>query len=148
MSDTPSPAAAAAPKSASPRGPQGVDPAEALVRRFLAALEARDLPAAKACLAPGLRMVFPATGEMADLTEVLAWAAPRYQRVGKRLDGFDVLHEGEATIVYCRGTLHGLWPDGQPFEGIRFIDRFEIRDGLITRQDVWNDLAEHKGLRR
>ncbi len=24
---------------------------------------------------------------------------------------------------------------------VRFIDRFELTDGLITRQDVWNDLA-------
>ncbi|WP_112323621.1 nuclear transport factor 2 family protein [Oceanibium sediminis] len=122
-------------------------PAEGLVRRFLAALEARDLEAARACLSPGLRTVFPATGEMRDLAEVLDWAAPRYQRVGKHLSGFDVLQDGATAIVYCRGTLHGLWPDGQPFDGIRFIDRFEIEGGLITRQDVWNDLAEHKGLR-
>ena len=26
--------------------------------------------------------------------------------------------------------------------GIRYIDRFVIRNGLIIRQDVWNDLAE------
>jgi hypothetical protein len=24
---------------------------------------------------------------------------------------------------------------------VRFVDRFEVRDGLIQRQDVWNDLA-------
>ncbi|EBY6508118.1 nuclear transport factor 2 family protein, partial [Salmonella enterica subsp. enterica serovar Agama] len=24
----------------------------------------------------------------------------------------------------------------------RFIDRFEVRDGKITRMDVWNDSAE------
>ncbi len=30
------------------------------------------------------------------------------------------------------------------FEGIRFIDRFEVTAGKITRQDVWNDIAEVK----
>ena len=31
---------------------------------------------------------------------------------------------------------------GACFEGIRFIDRFEVIDGKITKQDVWNDMAE------
>ncbi len=44
--------------------------------------------------------------------------------------------------VYCFGTLGGEWPDGTAFDGIRFIDRFELQGGLITRQDVWNDMAE------
>ena len=41
-----------------------------------------------------------------------------------------------------RGTLHGRWLDGSAFDGIRFIDRFEIRGGRIVRQDVWNDAGE------
>jgi len=41
-----------------------------------------------------------------------------------------------------RGTLYGRWLDGSSFEGIRFIDRIEIRDGLVVRQDVWNDAGE------
>ena len=45
-------------------------------------------------------------------------------------------------VVYRRGTLQGEWPDGISFQGICFIDRFELADGRITRQDVWNDLAE------
>jgi hypothetical protein len=35
-----------------------------------------------------------------------------------------------------------VWPDGTPFEGIRFIDRFTIRDGKLADQLVWNDIAE------
>ncbi len=38
--------------------------------------------------------------------------------------------------------LAGEWPDGTPFDGIRFIDRFELADGKLARQEVWNDLAE------
>ncbi|MDO7593790.1 MAG: hypothetical protein MUQ90_00250, partial [Burkholderiaceae bacterium] len=46
------------------------------------------------------------------------------------------------TVVYARGTLSGNWLDGEPFSGIRFIDRFEVVDGLLVRQDVWNDIGE------
>nr|MBZ5087801.1 nuclear transport factor 2 family protein [Salmonella enterica subsp. enterica serovar Typhimurium] len=46
------------------------------------------------------------------------------------------------VVIYSNGTLYGEWPDGRPFAGNRFIDRFEVRDGKITRMDVWNDSAE------
>ena len=38
------------------------------------------------------------------------------------------------------GTLHGEWLDGSRFEGIRFVDLFDLRDGRIWRQQVWNDI--------
>ena len=80
---------------------------------------------------------------MSGLQELIEWAAPRYRYVAKTYEGFDAMQgPGDAAIVYCRGTLSGEWPDGTAFEGIRFIDRFEIVDDLITRQDVWNDIAE------
>ncbi|MCR9125170.1 MAG: nuclear transport factor 2 family protein [Rhodobacteraceae bacterium] len=119
----------------------GAQAAEALVRRFLAAMEARDLQAARACLAPGFTMRFPATPPMTELDQLIAWAAPRYRSVTKAYDGFDVV-PGAPETVYCRGTLAGEWHDGTRFDGIRFIDRFEISAGLLIRQDVWNDMAE------
>jgi hypothetical protein len=30
----------------------------------------------------------------------------------------------------------GLWPDGRPFDGIRFIDRFEVKHGLIPPRSM------------
>ena len=50
-----------------------------------------------------------------------------------------------AAVVYARGALSGEWPDGAAFEGVRFIDRFEITGGKIVRQDVWNDIGEARG---
>jgi hypothetical protein len=44
--------------------------------------------------------------------------------------------------VYVYGTLAGQALDGSPFDGVRFIDRFALDDGLIVSQMVWNDLAE------
>ena len=110
------------------------------VRRFLAALEARDLGAAAALTGPGLSMTFPGGVRMTRLEELVEWARPRYRHVGKTIERVETA--GEGTVVWCFGTLAGEWPDGTPFAGIRFVDRFELSDGLIVRQDVWNDLAE------
>lgn len=52
------------------------------------------------------------------------------------------------SVVYVRGTLFGVNVHGVPFEGVRFIDRFEVHRGLIRRQDVWNDLSESGELER
>jgi 4-oxalocrotonate tautomerase family enzyme len=140
------------PPAAYMRGRQHRTPAAALpspseiVRDFLAAMEARDLERAQAMLGAGFTMTFPGTDPMHSLPELIEWAAPRYQFVTKTYEGFDALQSaGEHAVVYCRGALSGKWPDGTVFEGIRFIDRFEVTAGLITRQDVWNDIAEVKG---
>jgi len=94
-------------------------------------------------LGEGFTMQFPGTAPMRTLQELIEWAKPRYRFVTKTYDGYDAMQSpGAQAIVYCRGTLSGEWPDGTAFDGIRFIDRFEITDGRITRQDVWNDIAE------
>lgn len=116
----------------------------AMVKGFLAAMEARDLDRARAFLADGFVMHFPAQAPMHRLEELVAWSKPRYRFVRKTYDGFDVTATDAATVVYAFGTLHGEWLDGTAFEGIRFIDRFEVVDGRFTRQDVWNDMAETK----
>ncbi|MET1416459.1 nuclear transport factor 2 family protein [Roseibium sp. HPY-6] len=116
-----------------------------LVRRFLSAMEARDLETAQEMLSADFSMQFPGAHPMHRLEELIEWARERYRSVKKTYTGFDVMQgAGPAALVYCRGTLSGEWPDGTPFEGIRFIDRFELENGRITRQDVWNDIAEVK----
>lgn len=122
-------------------GPERAD-ASATVRAFLAATQARDLMAAAAFLAPGFTMVFPGAAPMHKLDQLVHWAATRYRSIAKDFEKIDECWTGDGAMVYCSGTLHGVWLDGTAFSGIRFIDRFEIADGLIQRQDVWNDLAE------
>lgn len=112
-----------------------------LIKSYLSAMEARDLDAARAMLGDGFVMRFPGTGDMHRLEELIEWSKPRYQKVAKTYDGFDEC----GGVVYVYGTLFGIWPDGSEFEGIRYIDRFEIKDGLIQRQDVWNDMGEVRG---
>lgn len=120
------------------------DPADT-VRAFLSAMERRDLNAARGFLGDGFEMMFPGDVRMTSLEELVDWAAPRYRFVTKRYDGFDSLPAPDAgAVVYCHGTLSGEWPDGTPFADIRFIDRFELRGGRLTRQQVWNDIAESR----
>ena len=120
------------------------DPSE-IVRAFLAAMEARDLDAARGFIGEGFAMTFPGNMRMTTLEELIAFARPRYRFVKKTYERFDSLPGGDLLLVYCFGTLSGEWPDGEAFTGIRFIDRFEIAGGKIIRQDVWNDIAETRG---
>ena len=120
------------------------DPRE-IVRNYLGAMEQRDLTTAQELLAPGCTFLFPGAPEMTTLDELIAWSKPRYKFVTKTYERFDAMQsEGAAAIVYCFGALSGEWLDGTAFSGIRFIDRFELEGGRITRQDVWNDMAEEK----
>ncbi len=116
-----------------------------LVKTFLDAMAARDLAAARAMLGAGFAMTFPGGARFKTLEELVAWAKPRYRWVKKKYERFDEAPgAGGETIVYCYGTLYGEWPDGAPFEGIRFIDRFAIAGDKLVDQLVWNDLAESR----
>lgn len=120
---------------------------ENIARAFLAAIEARDLSAAEALVGPGFTMVFPGNKRHHSLAALFASSNSRYRKVGKTIDGVDVMERPHGAVVYCHGTLHGQWPDGGPFDGIRFIDRFEIVDGKIVAQAVWNDSGEARAER-
>ena len=116
--------------------------AETVVRDFLAHMEARELERAMALMADGCTMTFPGTAPMTSIDDVLDWARDRYARVGKDIERVDTAPGEDGVTVYVFGTLKGEWLDGRPFDGIRFIDRFVVRDGLITDQRVWNDMGE------
>jgi len=121
--------------------PKAPPPApEQIVREYLTAMERRDLAAAKALLAPDFSMLFPGAAKFSQLEELIAWAKPRYRFVGKTYERYDTVPGMDEAVVYCYGALHGEWPDGTPFSGIRFIDRFTVKGGLLQDQKVWNDL--------
>src|SRR4026209_1001452 len=101
-------------------------------------MERRDLAAAKALLAPGFFMVFPGNRRFDTLEQLIEWAKGRYRSARKAYDVFEV----STDSVFCFGTPHGEWLDGNAYAGIRFIDRFTVRDGKLVDQQVWNDLAE------
>lgn len=119
-------------------------PAGDIVVEFLRLMEARDLEAARRHLHADFRMVFPAPRNGTVLTaleDLVAFSASRYRFVRKTIENVDESYRGTVTTVFVSGTLSGERPDGTPFEGARFIDRFEVEAERIRRQEVWNDLA-------
>ncbi|BCH28463.1 hypothetical protein MesoLjLc_03930 [Mesorhizobium sp. L-8-10] len=118
------------------------------VRAFLAAMEARDLDRARGFLADDFVMTFPGNARFTALEELVAWGSKRYRFVSKTYEGFDESFGEQGMVVYCFGTLSGEWPDGRPFKGIRFIDRFTVDGGRLVDQRVWNDLDAEAHLRR
>jgi hypothetical protein len=95
-------------------------------------------------MSPDVRITFTGGRGFDDPSGSAAFNARRYAWVKKRFERTDVAAgDSEAeTIVYNTGSLYGAWPDGTPFEGNRYLDRFVVRHGKIVRMDVWNDSAE------
>jgi len=121
--------------------------ASTVVRSFLSTMESRDLERARHYLSPEFQMTFPGNACFSELEELVAWGKSRYRAIAKSYTRFDEIGDGEDAIVYCFGRLSGVLPDGTNFDGIRFIDRFTVRDGKLLDQQVWNDMAEYLGSR-
>ena len=115
-----------------------------LVQSFLQAFQDGDLAQAQTHLHADFQMGLPGGVRVHALHDMRQWAEQRFERLTKRYDHLEESWQGDATVVFGHGHLDGTWRHGAPFEGIRFIDRMEVRAGLITRQDMWADLAEHR----
>lgn len=114
------------------------------VDTYLRTLMIPDPEGARAYIADGLSIVFTGGRSMNDPSECARFNALRYAWVKKRYERIEVVcgaSDSEA-IVYSLGTLYGEWPDGTPFEGNRYVDRYVVRHGKITEMHVWNDSAE------
>jgi hypothetical protein len=118
--------------------------AGALVEEFLRVIMIPDPLGARAFVAPEMRIRFTGGREMRDPADCSAFNAGRYAWVKKRFERTDVVSgaTAEEAIVYNIGTLYGEWPDGTPFEGNRYVDRYVVRGGKIVQMEVWNDSAE------
>ena len=119
-----------------------------VVNEFLRLIMLPDPVAASRYTAPGMEIVFTGKRAMREPADTTRFNASRYKWVKKRIERTDVVEptaqeaERGETVVYSLGTLYGEWPDGTPFEGNRYVDRYVVRHGLIVRMDVWNDSAE------
>jgi ketosteroid isomerase-like protein len=122
-----------------------------IVDEFLRLVMIPDPGAARRYTAPGLRIRFTGNRPMNDPADTTAFNKARYRWVKKRIERtetvahvttMNVAKADDGEIVYSLGTLYGEWPDGTPFEGNRYVDRYVVKDGLIVQMDVWNDSAE------
>jgi ketosteroid isomerase-like protein len=113
-----------------------------IVERFLEASMKPDPVAAARFMAPDVKITFTGGRKFDHPSGTTAFNAKRYKWVKKKIERSDVAPGATETIVYNTGTLYGEWPDGTPFEGNRYVDRFVVRGGKIVQMDVWNDSAE------
>jgi ketosteroid isomerase-like protein len=115
---------------------------EKIVMTYLRLCQERDLDAAAQLLHPGATLTFPGPHVLSGLSDLPAYAQSRYQYVEKTVARAWATRVADEDIVTVTGSLQGISHDGRPFAGIRFIDVLCVRDGRITSQSVWNDLAE------
>jgi hypothetical protein len=119
-----------------------------VVNEFLRLIMIPDPASASRYTAPDMKIIFTGKRTMRAPAECTKFNASRYKWVKKSIERTDVVipsAEESArgdTVVYSIGTLYGQWPDGAPFEGNRYVDRYVVTHGLITQMDVWNDSAE------
>jgi hypothetical protein len=116
--------------------------AAAVVEAFLQASMVPDPQSAARYIADELKITFTGGRKYRHPRETAAFNAKRYKCVKKKMERTDVVPGEGETIVYNLGTLYGEWPDGTPFEGNRYVDRFVVRGGKIVQMDVWNDSGE------
>ncbi len=119
-----------------------------VVNEFLRLIMLPDPVAASRFTAPGMKILFTGGRAMSAPADCTKFNASRYKWVKKRIERTETVIPGsngaapDEAVVYSLGTLYGEWPDGTPFEGNRYVDRYVVRQGLITHMDVWNDSAE------
>ena len=113
-----------------------------IVERFLVASMVPDPETAARYISDRLKITFTGGRKYTHPRETAAFNGKRYKWVKKKMERTDVVPGHGETIVYNLGTLYGEWPDGAPFEGNRYVDRFVVRGGKIVQMDVWNDSAE------
>lgn len=113
-----------------------------IVERFLVASMIPDPETAGTFMSSDVAITFTGGRRFGHPRETTAFNAMRYKWVKKKMERTDVAPGVGDTVVYNTGTLYGEWPDGTPFEGNRYVDRFVVRDGKIVQMDVWNDSAE------
>ncbi len=113
-----------------------------IVRQYLEASMVPDPETAARYVAENVVITFTGGRVFDHPSGPAAFNAERYKWVKKRMERFDVASGENETVVYSLGTLYGEWPDGEPFEGNRYVDRFVVQGGKIVKMDVWNDSAE------
>ena len=111
------------------------------VQKVILGAMAGDRAMVQTYMAPNVELTFVGR-KLAAADEIGKFNSTRYKWVKKSIDRWDVGYSGNEIMVYSLGTLYGEWTDGTPFKGNRYIDRFIIVDGKITKMDVWNDSAE------
>ncbi len=117
------------------------DQAADIVSAYLTSTNEGDLKAASCFLGNNFEMTCPGNIKFKALAEFSEWTQNRYSKVLKNILSKNVSFRGLDSTVFFHGTLSGTWHNGYDFSDVRFIDRFDVSEGLINSQEIWNDLT-------
>lgn len=112
----------------------------AVVEEFFERLEDEDRrQTVDELFAPDVRITVPgAEFEGPDASQQMReFLSPRYEWIAKEFDQWIT----SGPHVVSTGTLYGVDNGGDEFDGVRYVDVYEVHDGLIRRLDIYNDLA-------
>ncbi len=115
-----------------------------IVKKYLDAMLKHDVIAASEFIHPDAKIVYPGGKIFNAIATLSASSSKKFKTLIKNYERFEGFEQDHHSVVYVLGTLDGTWPDDTSFNGIRFIDRYEITDGRITSQEVWSDSAEFR----
>ncbi len=113
-----------------------------VIRMFLEASMKPDPETAATFMDEAVKITFTGRREMENTQAITAFNQQRYQWVKKNILQYDAVLKDDHCVVYSIGYLYGQWKDGRHFDGNRYTDRFEVKNGKITKMDVLNDSAE------
>jgi hypothetical protein len=114
------------------------------VKTFLEALGRRDMVEVDGLLGPGFRMIVSGGHVFTSPAEFAAFSKARHIRAKKTTDRYDAMPGDDCIVVYAMGSMAGTWNDGTTFEGVRYIDRFEVAHDKIVDMRVWSDMSEFR----
>lgn len=116
--------------------------ARQLILEFIDAVHRGDAQAARCTLAPTYELIFPGPTSFTDVGLIFEWFAKRYSFARYRYGHMEVIESPERMVVYAAGSVEGTLLSGAHFDGVRYIDRFDIVAGKIARKEVWTDMAD------
>jgi hypothetical protein len=115
---------------------------KALVARYIRAMETDDVETVKRLSQAAAALEYPGGSTFPSVEKLIEWSKTRHKGIRHVIEDICVASTGVTAIAYVDGTLRGAWMDDTNFEGIRFIYKFDINDGLIARTRLWSDVAD------
>jgi len=115
-----------------------------VVKTFLEAMGRRDFAAMEAVMAPNFKMTVTGGSVFTHPRDFAAQSRGRQKSAVKTTDRYDEIPTATGVIVYSIGSMAGEWNNGTTYQGVRYIDRFEIVNGKIADMNVYSDMAEFR----
>jgi hypothetical protein len=116
--------------------------ARKVVEQFIKGVNERNGDAVRAFAGPEIHMTFPGGIVIRSVEEFFEWLAGRSPRSIYKYDVIDVVTFDDRAVAYASGIVDGVTASGAEFAGVRVLDKFVIKDGLVVKKEAWSDMAE------